>query len=110
MTNPAKLNEQAGERRSIQAAIYLRISQDATGEQAGVTRQHEDCIELIEGQGWSLFRVYTDNDTSAYKKRPGYQAMLEDIRSGQIDAIVAWHPDRLYRKLADLEGLISAIE
>lgn len=91
-------------------AIYLRISQDPTGQAAGVTRQREDCLELVAQQGWTVFETYTDNDTSAYKKRPGYDRLLDDIRSGQIDAVVAWHPDRLYRQLKDLEGLIDAIE
>lgn len=96
--------------RTAQAAIYLRISQDATGLQAGVSRQREDCLELVEQQGWTVFETYADNDTSAYKKRPGYEKMLDDVRAGHIDAVVAWHPDRLYRRLTDLEGLISAIE
>jgi DNA invertase Pin-like site-specific DNA recombinase len=96
--------------RRPQAGIYLRISQDATGEQAGVTRQQEDCLELVEQQGWTVFEIYTDNDTSAYKSRPGYQRMLADVKAGHIDAVVAWHPDRLYRRLTDLEGLIAAIE
>ena len=96
--------------RPTQAAVYLRISSDPTGQAAGVTRQREDCLELVEQQGWTLHEVYTDNDTSAYKTRPAYNQMLADIAAGHIDAIVAWHPDRLYRRLADLEGLIAAIE
>lgn len=28
------------------AAVYLRISQDRTGQQAGIQRQREDCLEL----------------------------------------------------------------
>lgn len=96
----------------MKAAIYLRISQDATGEQAGVTRQREDCLELVKSQGWEVFDTYQDNDfsASAGKKRPEYNRMLEDIRNGLVDAVVAWHPDRLYRKLPDLEELINAVE
>lgn len=94
------------------AAIYLRISQDKTGEQAGVTRQREDCLALVKQQDWTLADVYQDNDISASsgKVRPDYRRLLADIEAGLIDAIVCWHPDRLYRKLADLEGLIAAIE
>lgn len=92
------------------AAVYLRISQDATGEQAGVTRQREDCLALVEEQGWTVHEIYTDNDISAYKSRPGYQRLLADIKAGQIGAVVAWAPDRLYRRIADLETLIEVIE
>lgn len=96
----------------MRAAIYLRISQDATGEAAGVTRQQEDCLALLESQGWDLHEIYVDNDISATsgKARPSYRKMLNDIKSGQVGAVVAWHPDRLYRKIASLEELISACE
>lgn len=94
------------------AAIYLRISQDATGEQAGVSRQRDDCESLVVAQGWDLYETYTDNDISASsgKARPGYKRLLEAIAAGHVDAVVAWHPDRLYRKLRDLEALVDAIE
>lgn len=36
--------------------------------------------------------------------------MLKAIEDGQIDALVTWAPDRLYRKLGDLEPLIVVME
>lgn len=36
--------------------------------------------------------------------------MLEDVKSGHIDAIVTWHPGRLYRQPAELEDLIVIVE
>lgn len=112
MTNQGNGSAQACSERPTQAAIYLRISKDKTGEQAGVDRQREDCFELVQRQGWTVFEVYTDNDISASsgRPRPAYRRMLADIGEGHIDAVVAWHPDRLYRKLAELEELINAIE
>lgn len=96
----------------MRAAVYLRISQDKTGEQAGVTRQREDCLALVDEQGWDLTEVYQDNDISASTgaPRPAYDRLLVDIRGGRVDALVAWHPDRLYRKVRTLEDLLDAIE
>lgn len=96
----------------MQAGIYLRISQDATGEGLGVTRQLEDCEKQAASLGWDVTEVYTDNDISATsgKTRPGYRKMLADIEAKHIDAIVIWSPDRLYRQLRDLEALIPIIE
>ncbi len=94
-------------------AVYVRISQDRRGEEAGVRRQREDCLALAEAvPGWSVVEVYEDNDVSATKSkpRPAYQRLLADVEAGQVDAIVAWMPDRLYRKLTDLEGLIERVE
>lgn len=94
------------------AAVYLRISQDPTGEQAGVERQREDTLQLVQHQGGQIHDIYVDNDLSATSDtpRPAYRRLLDDIRAGHIDAVVAWHPDRLYRRLADLEELIDAVD
>lgn len=98
----------------MRAAIYCRISQDKTGEAAGVTRQLEDCLALAEASGWTVgeTHVYTDNDVSATsgKPRPEYRRLLDAIERGELDAVVAWAPDRLYRKLADLEELLEVME
>lgn len=91
----------------MQTGIYLRISQDRTGEEAGVNRQREDCLALADQLGWQVAEIYRDNDTSATsgKVREHYQRMLADIAAGRINAIIAWHTDRLYRRLRDLEDL-----
>lgn len=96
----------------MRAAIYCRISQDKTGEAAGVTRQLEDCQAVASAAGWTITDIYTDNDVSATsgKPRPEYRRMLAAIVAGEVDAIVAWAPDRLYRRLADLEELIPLVE
>jgi DNA invertase Pin-like site-specific DNA recombinase len=96
----------------MKAAIYCRISLDATGEELGVSRQLEDCKGLVASLGWDVLEVYVDNDISASsgKPRPQYRAMIEAIKAGEVEAIIAWHPDRLYRKLRDLEELIEVAE
>lgn len=91
----------------MRAAIYERISQDKTGEAAGVTRQDEDCRALAAELRWDVVEIYVDNDVSATsaKPRPAYRRLLDDIVAGRIDAIIAWHTDRLYRRVTDLEEL-----
>lgn len=91
--------------RPTAAGIYGRISLDRTGEAAGVARQEADCRALAKKRGWPIAGVYIDNDLSAYsgKLRPEYRRLLEDIRSGSIDAVVTWHPDRLHRRPIELE-------
>lgn len=95
----------------MKAALYLRISQDQTGQSLGVTRQQEDCADLAKQLGWDITpdRVFIDNDVSATsgKTRPAYKAMLAAMDAGDVEAVVAWHPDRLYRKIPDLGDLID---
>jgi site-specific DNA recombinase len=84
---------------SRRAGIYLRISKAPDGSTLGVERQLPPCEKLCADRGWTVVDTYIDNDVSAYrrKKRPQYERLLKDADAGYIDAIVAWHPDRLSR-------------
>lgn len=100
-----------GEVTPVRAAIYLRISQDHTGEGLGVARQLEDCTELAASLGWEVVEIYQDNDVSAVsaKPRPAYRRLLADIQAGEVNAVAAWHADRLYRRMRDLEELLEIV-
>jgi DNA invertase Pin-like site-specific DNA recombinase len=91
----------------MEAAIYLRQSVDKYGDELAITRQREDCLTLCEARGWTVHE-YVDNDTSATKgRRPAYQAMLDDIGNGVVDAVVVWDLDRLHRRPMELEHFID---
>jgi DNA invertase Pin-like site-specific DNA recombinase len=92
----------------MRAAVYLRISEDRTSEQLGVTRQRQDCEQLCSSKGWTPVE-YVDNDMSATngKPRPAYERMLADIRDGNIGAVVAWDLDRLHRRPIELEYFMA---
>lgn len=96
----------------MQAAIYCRISDDREGAGLGVQRQEEDCRALADRRGWNIEAVYIDNDISAYsgRPRPRYRALLDDLRAGQVQAVIAWHPDRLHRSPRELEEFIGVVE
>lgn len=89
--------------------VYVRISQDRTGKALGVTRQEKACRATAEERGWTVTKVYVDNDVSASsgKVRPQYAAMLADLDAGLIDAVVVWDLDRLTRRPIEIEQFIS---
>lgn len=97
---------------TTRAAIYARISKDKVGAGLGVDRQIKNCKELADRLGWVVAVAHTDNDMSAYrgKPRPGYKALLEDIGTGRVDAVLAWHNDRLHRSPVELEHYIAVCE
>jgi DNA invertase Pin-like site-specific DNA recombinase len=66
---------------------------------------------LADLEGWSVDEVLIDNDLSAYSGacRPEYERLLDLVRRREIDVIVAYHPDRLYRRLADLVELTKVV-
>jgi site-specific DNA recombinase len=95
------------------AGIYTRISNDPDDARGGVDRQETDARKLCERNGWTVAEVFCDNDKSAYdrrKMRPRYAEMLAAVKAYEINAIVAWHPDRLHRQSRELVSFIDLIE
>lgn len=97
--------------KPLRAAIYCRISRDATEEGLGVQRQADDCRARVEREGWDLVEVFTDNDTGASnlsrKPRPAYAEMIRRAEAGEIDVIVAYSNSRLTRRPAEWITLIN---
>jgi hypothetical protein len=93
----------------VRAAVYTRISQDGTGQRAGVTRQLEDCEALADRLGWEVTHRYGDDDLSANSghTRPGFEAMLKAMADSEFGGVICWHPDRLVRSAQDLERLVA---
>ena len=111
----------------VNAGIYCRISHDARKVRAsrldtdpdedglGVARQEQDCRALADRHGLVITDVYTDNDIGASdrsrkKRRPEYERMLEDARTGRIGVVLAYSNSRLTRRLRELEDLIKLHE
>lgn len=100
-------------KRRRRAAIYCRISRDVEQTGLGVARQERECRELAEREGFDLVEpVFIDNDISAYrrKQRPGFEAVIGEMKAGNVDVLLAWHPDRITRHPRDLEDLIDLLE
>ena len=97
---------------AVRAGIYTRISYDPAGQRAGVERQRLDCEALCHSRGWEVGGYLEDNDRSAFSGKPrrAYQQLLRAIETGEIDAIVTWHNDRLHRSPKGLEGFIDLVE
>ena len=93
----------------MHVGIYCRISRDATGDALGVSRQEAKCRELAIARGWDVSAVFVDNDISAWtgKTRPGFEDLVQALRSGAINGVIVWHIDRLVRSMRDLEDVID---
>lgn len=97
----------------VRAALYLRVSLDATGEQLAVDRQREDCRRIASDRGWTVVAEYVDNSVSASNKRkdrPSYTRMVQAYAAGEFDALICYDLDRLTRQPRQLEDWIDAAE
>lgn len=69
-------------------------------------------MQLCKFKEFEVFKVYEDAGISAknIEDRPAFQEMLEDMKKGKINYIVAYKLDRITRSVRDLEELISLLE
>ena len=100
---------------------YVRVSSEeqAGPDSASIEVQLRDTQSIIEREGGALIDTYCDNKaypdadgrrvqpSGERADRPEFQRMLADLRSGRINAIVAWHEWRLYRDFRPFVDLIE---
>lgn len=96
----------------MSAVLYTRQSFDRAGDGAAVSRQREDGRRLAELRGWEIVAEHEDNDRSAAgrKQRPGFEATLDALATGQAQAVIAWNLDRLTRNRRDTVRLIETCQ
>lgn len=95
------------------AGIYIRVStEDQAREGFSLGEQEEKLRQLCKYKDFEIFKVYKDAGISAQnmKDRPALQQMLEDMKAGKLNYIVAYKLDRVTRSVRDLEVLISTLE
>jgi DNA invertase Pin-like site-specific DNA recombinase len=95
----------------VRVAIYCRISQDRDERSESPERQEAMCRSLVGSKGWTVAQVFTDRDTSAYKKvkRPGFDALWKGLEAGRFDAVCVWKLDRLTRRFVDTGPILSRL-
>lgn len=88
------------------AFLYARQSIDL---REGIDRQLERTRKLAEQRGYTVVREYVDNDTSATKARSKakWPRMLQALRDGEAEVVIAVDMDRLVRSLHDLLDVID---
>src|SRR5574344_1339272 len=95
------------------AGIYIRVS---TEEQAhggfSLGEQELKLKQLCEYKGYKIHKLYADKGISAkdMEHRPKFQEMIQDMKDGKINYIVAYKLDRITRSVRDLEELITQLE
>lgn len=97
------------------AGIYTRLSYLDDGTEERVDRQEEDCRRVADRLSWPISErhVLSDPGRSAWlrsARRPGWEALLAAINTGEVDAVIVYHGDRLVRQPRDLERLIDIAE
>ena len=94
------------------AAIYARVSDKSQAEKdrTSLSEQVADMERYCEERGMTIAARYEEVGRGWSKKRPEFQRMLGDARSGLFDTIVCWKPDRLSRGVYPAAAIMEVVE
>jgi DNA invertase Pin-like site-specific DNA recombinase len=95
------------EKKNLRARMYLRVSTKPRKVKPGdppeaprrgqfVENQRPDLEQIARMRGFEITGEYVEAE-STKKKRPQYEAMLEDARRGGFDVLLIWALDRFGR-------------
>ena len=103
-----------GSVKPLRYVIYARKSTDDSDKQTrSLGDQMSECMDYVEKNNLLLGRPNHIQEAISAKmsdKRPGFLTMLDAIRKGQYDGIIAWHPDRLARNMKEAGEIIDLLD
>ena len=92
--------------------LYVRKSTDDKDKQTrSLKDQITECREFAEAHNIKLVKIVKESESAKQPDiRPAFRKMLEDIKAGKYDGIMAWHPDRLARNMKDAGEIIDLLD
>ena len=108
----AKTRAQQQQATGQRAAIYARVSDKSQDgdDKTSISEQIGEMEAYCEGKGLNITARYQEVGRGWSKKRPEFQRMLADARSGRFDTIVCWKSDRLSRGMYPAAALMEVVE
>src|SRR3989344_3249693 len=95
--------------KKIKYALYCRKSTDDERQVLSLDSQKSEALKRFNDLDISFLQ---DEAVSAFKpyKRSVFNQLIERIKAGKIQGIVAWHPDRLSRNPIDAAQIIYLLD
>src|SRR5574344_2546991 len=93
--------------------LYMRVStEDQAREGFSLSEQKERLEEFCKFKKYEIKDYYEDGGISAKtgNERPEFIRLMEDIKSGKINTIVALKLDRISRSIFDWENIMKFLE
>jgi site-specific DNA recombinase len=90
---------------------YLRKSTKGRSKQVlSIQAQKHEIDEYVRQYGINVVAVYIETQSARKSGRSVFAAMLNDLRQGKGDAVLAWHPNRLSRNSRDSGDLLDMLD
>lgn len=98
---------------TLRYALYVRKSTRGDERQErSLKDQIKECTDrVIIPENLRIVKVVKEKFSAKESgTRKKFNALIEDIKAGRIDGIVAWHPDRLARNMKDSGEIIDLLD
>lgn len=91
----------------MKTAVYMRVST----EDQSISMQEREISLFLQSRGILDYQVYSDEGVSALKTdRPRLKALKNELKQGQIELLVVWKLDRLFRSLTQLLAFLNELK
>ncbi len=93
--------------------LYARRStKDEDKQERSLPDQIDECLEFAEREQLKVAKPYIQEKESAKEPdlRPKFRQMIESIKAGRYDGILAWHPNRLARNMKEAGEIIDLLD
>lgn len=98
---------------TVRYALYTRKSTTSEDRQASsIEDQVDDCYEkVIIPNNLNVVKTYQESFSAKVADlRDEFNAMIKEIENGNIDGVIAWHPDRLSRNMKEAGAIIDLVD
>ena len=90
--------------------LYVRKSTEQDERQTqSLDSQKSRAFELAARNGKQIIEVLEESKSAKEPGRPVFNEMIRRIDAGEIDGVIAWHPDRLARNEIDAAAITFRI-
>lgn len=87
-------------------AVYLRVSTDTQHHDSQESELRDYCLR----RGWVNVEWYKDTASGAKQDRSGLNDLMQKVRRGKVDIVLAFKLDRVARSLSHLAQIIAELQ
>src|SRR5581483_152704 len=93
----------------LKYVLYARKSQtDETAQVRSIPDQILDCKKVQAYFGLNVVKILTEAKSAKTPRiRPVFKQVIDGIKKGMYDGILAWNPDRLARNMLEAGEIID---
>ena len=99
--------------KSYKYVLYARRStKDKDKQEKSLPDQIDECLNFSRNEKLIVVEPYIQEKESAKDPdiRPRFRKMIEDVKAGKYQGILAWHPNRLARNMKEAGEIIDLLD